>query len=504
MERTERQKMADASMSELIELEKASNTSLEGIELNNGGTMQRPQGTNPLLNVDASAKVVVSDNKLEANMCVFSPQFSGKDITVEAMRQALKDEHVVYGIDDELLIEIAENKLYDKIFTVASGYAAIDGENGRVNNLFDTDKKLVPRKLEDGSVDYRDLGLIVNVKMNDLICEITPETQGEEGMNVYGQVIAPRPGRPPLIPQGTNTVLSADGTKLFAADSGNLVYKGGRFNIETTFQISSDVDVKTGNIDFLGDVVIKGSVQEGYTVTAGKSITVFGMVTGATLTAQGDITVKNGVFASTVQSQYGNINIAIGENDTITTRGNLTSTSLVGCRIKIEGDLDCTKSPGALVGGDCSVMGKFAVAQLGHKSYTPTVVSVGSTTNLLLEMDSLEKQCTAIDEYIEKINTSIGFLQSKKRNGEKLDAEKEAYISSAIRLKVQKSMDKKPLRARIEEIQRIINAKETLSVRVTKCVYPNVRINLNSFTTTTSAEYGKCNIVCGPNDIEFK
>ena len=119
-------------------------------------------------------------------------------------------------------------------------------------------------------------------------------------------------------------------------------------------------------------------------------------------------------------------------------------------------------------------------------------------------MDSLEKQCTAIDEYIEKINTSIEFLQEKKRNGEHLDAEKEAYISSAIRLKVQKSMDKKPLRARIEEIQRIINAKETLSVRVTKCIYPNVKINLNSFATTTSTEYGKCNIVCGPNDIEFK
>ena len=33
------------------------------------------------------------------------------------LRQALKDEHVVYGIDEELLEEIAANKLYDKIFT---------------------------------------------------------------------------------------------------------------------------------------------------------------------------------------------------------------------------------------------------------------------------------------------------------------------------------------------------------------------------------------------------
>lgn len=100
MEKTERQKMADISMSELIELEKEATSSLDGIELNNK-TMQRPQENNPTLNVDASVKVVVSDNHLEANMCVFSPQFSGKDITVEAMRQALKDEHVVYGIDEE-------------------------------------------------------------------------------------------------------------------------------------------------------------------------------------------------------------------------------------------------------------------------------------------------------------------------------------------------------------------------------------------------------------------
>ena len=189
MEKTERQKMADISMSELIELEKEATASLDGIELNNK-TMQRPQENNPTLNVDASVKVVVSDNHLEANMCVFSPQFSGKDITVEAMRQALKDEHVVYGIDEELLEEIAANKLYDKIFTVASGYAAVDGENGRVKNLFDTDKKLVPRKLEDGSVDYRDLGLIVNVRVNDLICEIVPETQGEEGMNALLEYVS--------------------------------------------------------------------------------------------------------------------------------------------------------------------------------------------------------------------------------------------------------------------------------------------------------------------------
>ncbi len=503
MENTDRQNMVNKSMAELIELEQSV---AEPVAFPEGQaqTQTRPEAVNPLMRTDATPKVVVSDDKLEANMCVFSPQFGGKDVTVDDIKRVLKDEHVKFGIDEELIEEIVANRLYDKVFRVAQGIPAEHGVDGYVTNKYEQVKKLVPRKLEDGSVDYRDLGLVVNIKANDVICEITPETLGTAGKNVFGQDIMPMPGKPPVIPQGANTVMSADGTRLYAAESGNLMYKGGKFNVETTFIIHEDVCVSTGNISFLGDVVVKGNIQEGFSVTAGKALTVMGMATGATLTAQGDITVKNGVFNSTIQSANGNITIGFGENDTITTRGNLTSTSLIGCTIKIEGSLDCTKNPGVLVGGDCSVMGNFAVAQLGHKNYIHTIVSVGSVTNLVMEMDGLEKKCAEIDEYIEKIGASIEFLQEKKRNGEKLDESKEAYISSAIRLKVQKAMEKKPMRARIEEIQRIINAKEELSVKVTKCIYPNVRINLNSFTTTTSAEYGRCSIVCGPNDIEFK
>ncbi|MBR4305476.1 MAG: DUF342 domain-containing protein [Ruminiclostridium sp.] len=498
MEENNRFNMANTSMSELVELEQATAVMSADTPI-----MQR-ENDNPALKCDALPKVVVSDNRLEANMCVFAPQFGGKDVTVEMMKQVLKDEHVKYGIDEELLFEIAANKLYDKVFTVATGEPAIDGQDGYVSNKYDEVKKLVPKTLEDGSVDFRDLGLVVNVQQNDIICEITYETMGTAGKNVYGQEILPKPGRTPQVPQGPNTVLSADRTKLYAAEGGNLIFKNGCFSVETTFVIHEDVCVSTGNVNFIGDVVINGSVQEGFTVTAGKSITVKGMVTGAVLTAQGDINVKNGVFTSTLTSATGNINIGFGENNTITTRGNLTSTSLIGCKIKIEGNLDCIKNPGVLVGGECSVMGNFQVAQLGHKNYIHTIVSIGSVTNLVMEKDSLEKQCAEIDETISKINKSIEFLQEKKRNGEHLDETKEAFISSAIRMKVQKAVEKKPLRARIEEIQHIINAKEEVTVNVLKHVYPNVRINLNSFATTTSAEYGKCRIVCGPNDIEFK
>ena len=82
MEKTERQKMSEISMSELVELEKTADVPLDNINIAPAAKPVNPANTNSLAKTDASAKVVVTDNKLEANMCVFSPQFSGKDITV--------------------------------------------------------------------------------------------------------------------------------------------------------------------------------------------------------------------------------------------------------------------------------------------------------------------------------------------------------------------------------------------------------------------------------------
>lgn len=89
-------------------------------------------------------------------------------------------------------------------------------------------------------------------------------------------------GKPPHIPAGKNTVLSEDKTKLLADIDGEVVYEGNKFNVKNLLTINHDVDNSIGNIDFTGDILIKGDVREGYSVKAEGDVTIFGTVEGAT------------------------------------------------------------------------------------------------------------------------------------------------------------------------------------------------------------------------------
>ena len=57
-----------------------------------------------------------------------------------------------------------------------------------------------------------------------------------------------------------------------------------------------------GNIDFIGDVVIKGMVNDGFKVKSGKSITVMGNVYAATLEARQNIIIKQGAINSQLEA----------------------------------------------------------------------------------------------------------------------------------------------------------------------------------------------------------
>ena len=69
------------------------------------------------------------------------------------------------------------------------------------------------------------------------------------------------------------------------------------------------MELKTGNIQFVGDVIVSGSVLEGMKVEAGNSILVKNNVEGAEISASGDVVVKGNVIKS---------NIAAGKEDVVT------------------------------------------------------------------------------------------------------------------------------------------------------------------------------------------
>ena len=54
-------------------------------------------------------------------------------------------------------------RLFNATVHVASGLLPVNGENGYIATILIL-KELKPKMLEDGTADYHDLGLVINVK----------------------------------------------------------------------------------------------------------------------------------------------------------------------------------------------------------------------------------------------------------------------------------------------------------------------------------------------------
>ena len=141
-------------------------------------------------------------------------------------------------------------------------------------------------------------------------------------MNIFGRAIMPEPGKMPNITVGKNTLMTADGKYIVSACDGHIMYGTGCFNVEDTVTVKSDLDISVGNIDFFGDIYIKGNVMEGFSVKAGRSLKIEGTVFSADLAAGGDITINGGAINSRIKSD-GNVKIGFCENTDIKADGSV-------------------------------------------------------------------------------------------------------------------------------------------------------------------------------------
>ena len=181
---------------------------------------------------------------------------------------------------------------------VASGKIAINGKNAEIKPLVESAQAriLKPKKREDGSVDMRDLGDIICVKVGDPLVKKVPLTQGKEGYTVTATPLSPEPGSDVELIPGEGTAVSPKNENVLLSKKVGLpkVTPNG-MEVDEVYKIK-DVNVATGNIKFTGSVIIDGDVTEGMKVIASGDITIGGFVESAIIEAGGDITISGGII----------------------------------------------------------------------------------------------------------------------------------------------------------------------------------------------------------------
>ncbi|WP_312647751.1 DUF342 domain-containing protein [Aminipila sp.] len=223
----------------------------------------------------------------------------GKDvdnrISTDVIYELLKEKDVTYGIDEAGIVEYCKGDAFYKDFQVATGLRPVKGEDGSIEYFFSMDLRSSPTENDDGTVNYKELGLVRNVNAGDVLCRITPQTDGIEGIDVFGKPVKATPGKPAVINSGKGVEVSEDGLEFIAINNGMVEINKGAVEIKEVYTISGDVGPATGNIRFNGAVVVMGSVLSDYAIYANGDIVVNGYVEASILNSTGDIVIKNGI-----------------------------------------------------------------------------------------------------------------------------------------------------------------------------------------------------------------
>lgn len=354
---------------------------------------------------DAVFVVDISKDEMKATCTINPPTLGGADITPDQIKKALTTQGVVAGISDEKINALVDSPVYNEPVVVAEAVLPVDGRDAYMVYNFETDRsKIRAKEAANGQVDFKELNLIQNVVEGQPLAQKILAEQGKSGKTLYGKYLEAKNGRDINIPLGKNVKVDVDGRTVLAAINGQVLLLNGKICVEPVMEIDG-VNIKTGNITFLGTVIVKGSVEDGFDIKASGNIEVSGTVGKCHLESDGDIIVSSGV-------------IGRGEG-TITCGGSLWAKFIQNTTVHVEENVIVTDS---IMNSDISaqkkiiLQGKRAQITGGHLFATECVLaknigSNGGGAETVIEVGYDPKAKHRLDELIEMQNNNIKRLE---------------------------------------------------------------------------------------------
>lgn len=276
-------------------------------------------------NTDLKLKAVKESNG-------FPSKFNVTEITNELGKAGIK-----FGIIKENILKAVTSENCDKLL-IARGKYAVDDKPSEVNILFDLGNKTSLGSDSMDRIDYKNVYSISNIDIGQILAEIIPEVPGENGKNIKGEVIKRKTIKSKPIKAGDGCRI--EDNKVIATRPGRPSSKNGVLSVNNVYNIQ-DVNMKSGNINFIGDVEINGTVGEGMKVKAGNSIVIKKDLDNAEIIAGGEINVKGNVINSKIHT--GQVDIEKKEYLDILNTYKEEVTKLVEGVKKLNESSNCTK-----------------------------------------------------------------------------------------------------------------------------------------------------------------
>jgi uncharacterized protein (DUF342 family) len=443
---------------------------------------------NESLQLQDILQVTVSDDKMYAFL-IFRRVEGELKLTVRELETFLAAQGVKFGIQQDLLYLITQRP-QDFFFnqnTVAVGTPPQNGQDGMIRLLYDLDdpKNNRPTQLDDGTVDFKALTQLANVKAGQLIAERVPPVPGEAGKAVTGEELPCKEGKEAMFKVGKNVVVNPEKIAMYAAIDG-LVTKTEKekLNVFPVYEVNGDVDYNIGNIDFVGTVVIRGNILTGFRVKASGDIRITGGIEGAEVESDGSIEISGGIIGSNKGYVKAGRNVKcsfIMEGNVHAQEDIVVSQSIMHSNVRAGRSVICSGTKGLVVGGTIQAGEKVAARVIGNTMSTATTIEVGVRPELRQELLELRQQLRQLTESLDKSDKALALLDQLAAAGQ-LTADKLALRVKLGATKRQNVGEMQVAKDKVLEIEKTLEDATASRVDVAHTIYGGTKIVVGRYT----------------------
>ncbi|MBO6218513.1 MAG: FapA family protein [Treponema sp.] len=430
---------------------------------------------------DAIFVIDISSDELKATATINPPSLGGADVTAEAIEKALGQQGVVAGISKEKIQALVDRPIYNEPVVVAEAILPIDGKDAYITYNFETDRsKLRAKQAANGQVDFKELNLIQNVVEGQPLAQKMLAEQGKAGKTLYGRYLEAKNGKDIQLPLGKNVRVDTDGRTILADANGQVLLINDKICVEPIMEVDG-VNIKTGNITFLGTVIVKGAVEDGFNVKASGNIEVSGTVGKCTLESDGDIIVSSGVIGRDEGKIVcgGSLWAKFIQNTTVQVEENVIVTdSIMNSEVSAQKRIILNGKRAQITGGNVFATEAVIAKNIGSEGGgTETTISVGFDPRAKKRLEELLEMQNNNIKQLDELELNISTLENMKKVRKSLPKEKEESLVSLNEQKNEIIEENSQYNAEIEKIQaRLRELKNIGKVYASGTVYSGVKI----------------------------
>ncbi len=456
---------------------------------------------------DAMITVDITDQEMKAYIYVNPPGLGGCDLSAETILSFLRNNRVVFGVKEDFVREFADHPTYKEMVLVAEGTKPVNGRDAYVQYNFESDQTKVRLKEgANGKVDFKELNIIQNVVEGQPLARKVSAERGVAGKTVTGKVLPAKNGKDMPLPLGKNVHVAEDQATIIADLNGQVILVGGKVNVEPIYTVQGDVNLRTGNIIFLGTVIITGNVEDGFSVKAAGNIEVYGTVGKAELDAEGDIIVHQGIagkntgFVRAGRSLWARFieNAQVEAGSLV-----VVSDGIINSQVDANKRIICEGKRAHIVGGQLRAAEEINAKILGSPvSGTETLLEVGYDPKSKERFNLVSNKKTAAVKELDDVELNLQTLINIRKQRKSLPEDKEVFFKELVEKRQGIMQDIAKLSAEIDEIQMYLNSLKTRGrISASSKVYPGVKITIRDIKEDVKSEYRAVTFVLENNLI---